>query len=188
MAAWFFSADFAERRHEVAVAQVALMDVGVGGAVDEQLAGHLPIRAAGGRTVEAQEPFVDEVFHLGRRRAGRQIAERAALVFGVGRVGRHDVAGEFPDVIERAEQCRVAGDGAEIGQLGRVDDAAVLRVAEQADHVVAIDEAVGVEIVAQVAQGGIDDVRVEPIGGRWAGGRRRRRRGRWACSSLAPGR
>ena len=65
----------------------------------------------------------------------------------------------------------VARDDTQIVEFGAIDDAAVFRIAQQAYHVVAVDEAVGVEAVAQAAQGRVDDVRVEPI----------RRVGRYYC-------
>ena len=75
--------DFGERGHEVAVADLALVDVGVGGAVHEQLAGELAIGAAGGRAVEAEEPLVDQVGQVGRRGAGDQVAETLAQVLAL---------------------------------------------------------------------------------------------------------
>ena len=86
IAALLRNADFTQRRHEVAVAQVALLDVRVGGAVDKQCAGELPVGrvlmvsvAAGHRMIDAQEPFADQILHLGAGGAGRQIAERLPL-------------------------------------------------------------------------------------------------------------
>ena len=102
-----------------------------------------------------EQSFLDDI-----KQQDREISEGRSLVFAVGCVGGYYVAGKFPIVIDRAEQAGAARDGAEIRQLGSVDDAAVLRVAEQADHVVTINEAVGIEVVAQSCARRVEDDRI----------------------------
>ena len=137
-----------------------------------------------GRTVEAEEPLVDQVFHVGGSGADRQVAQSLALIFGVGRGPEHDVFRQLFHVTERAEQRRSVDDRLQVGDFRGVDRAAVFRVAEQGNDVVAVDQVVGVERAAERAKGRVLNVCGEPV----ARGRRRWRRWRGVVPRERPDR
>ena len=110
--------DFAERRHEVAVAQVALMDVAVGGAVDEQLAGDLPIGAAGGGRSAPRNHLLTRFSICVDDEPAARLPSVVPWYLALAMLAFTTSLGELPDVVDRAEQRCVARDGAEIGQLG----------------------------------------------------------------------
>ena len=141
-----------------------MADIRVRGAADEQLAGELAIRAGGRRAVEAEEPLVDQVRQLGRRRTDAEIAERLALIGGVGRATEHDVLGEAFDVVRTGEEGRRVDDVRQVRELGAVDSAVVAGAGEKGHDVGATQGVIGVKRAAECAEGGVSDVSVEPVG------------------------
>ena len=140
-AAGLLSASVPSGGNEVAVAQLALVFVVVRRRVREERAGGRRVDQRGiaeRRKVGAEEPLVDQVGELRGGAADGQVAQRLALVGGVGRVAVDHVAGQHLHVAGH-----VAGSRPALRIVFRSLKSAALTVpsaadaAEDLDHVVA---------------------------------------------------
>ena len=73
--------------------------------------------------VGAVEPLVDQIGELGGGAADGQIAQRLALVSGVGRVAVDDVAGQRLHVAGHVERRRLADDRLQVAEIGGAEGA-----------------------------------------------------------------
>ena len=85
--------------------------------------------------VGAEEPLVDQIVELGGGTADGQVAQRLALVRGVGRVAVDHVAGQHLHVAGDVQRRGLVEDLLQVAEFRGVDRAVGAHAAEDLDHV-----------------------------------------------------
>jgi hypothetical protein len=120
------------------------MDIGVAGAIHKEGACHLTVSSIGSGPIEAQKPLADQVFKLGRRGAGGEIAERLALEFCVGGISGDNVTRQFLNVIKTSKERGICGNRLKVRHFCAVNRSTVLSASQKGNDIGSVDQAIEV--------------------------------------------